>query len=57
MFFDCLPKAYLLSVFDNVKTATFDENNYDKILAVTSQEGETMQLKQHVMATVSTAGY
>jgi len=32
---------------------TFDEKNYDKILAITSQEGETVQLKQHVMAAVS----
>ena len=46
-------QAHLLSVFDNTKTVTFDENNYDKILAITSQEGETIRLKRPVMATVS----
>jgi len=49
-----LLQAHLLSVFDNTKSVTFDEKNYDKILAVTSQEGETVDLKEHVMATVST---
>lgn len=49
-------QTHLLSVFDNTKTVTFDEKNYDKILAITSQESETIQLKEHVMATVSTIG-
>jgi len=45
-------QAHLLSVFDNTKTVTFDEKNYDKIVAITSQEGETIRLKDYVMATV-----
>jgi len=51
--FVSLFQRHLLSVFDNTKSVTFDEKNYDKILAITSQESETVQLKQHVMATVS----
>jgi len=54
--FVLLLQAHLLSVFDNTKSVTFDEKNYDKILAITSQEGETVDLKEHVMATVSTVG-
>jgi len=53
MCFVSLFQAHLLSVFDNTKTVTFDEHNYDKILAITSQEGETIQLKRPVMAAVS----
>ena len=45
-------KAHLLSVFDNTKTVTFDDKIYEKILSITSQEGETVQLKAPVMATV-----
>jgi len=55
--FVSLLQAHLLSVFDNTKSVTFDEKNYDKILAITSQEGETVDLKEHVMATVSTVGW
>ena len=56
MCFVSLFQAHLLSVFDNTKTVTFDEHSYDKILAITSQEGETIQLKRPVMATVSAVG-
>jgi len=51
--FILLFQAHLLSVFDNTKSVTFDEKYYDKILAITSQEGETINLKKHVIATVS----
>ena len=53
MYFVSLVQAHLLSIFDNTKTVTFDNSNYDKILSITSQEGETIQLKRPVMATVS----
>ena len=45
-------QAHLLSVFDNTKSVTFDEKVYEKILSITSQEGETVSLKSPVMATV-----
>ena len=54
---DFLFQAHLLSVFDNTKSVTFDGKNYDKILAITSQEGETIQLSHYVMATVSKSQY
>ncbi|VEL18681.1 unnamed protein product [Protopolystoma xenopodis] len=43
-------QAHLLSVFDNTKTVTFDEKFYDKIVAVNSQEGESISLDHSVMA-------
>ncbi|XP_028415244.1 dynein heavy chain 5, axonemal-like [Dendronephthya gigantea] len=43
-------QAHLLSVFDNLKTVTFDEKDYDKILAINSSEGEQIQLEKPIMA-------
>ena len=45
-------QAHLLGVFDNVKTVTFHEKEYDKILAINSREGESVPLKNPVMAQV-----
>ena len=45
-----------MSVFDNTRTVTFDEKVYDKITAINSQEGETVQLEEPVMAQVGLIG-
>lgn len=45
-------QAHLLSVFDNLKTVTFDEKEYDKILAFNSSEGEQIQLEKPILAQV-----
>uniref|UniRef100_A0AAX7VFT7 AAA+ ATPase domain-containing protein n=1 Tax=Astatotilapia calliptera TaxID=8154 RepID=A0AAX7VFT7_ASTCA len=43
-------QAHLLGVFDNVKEAEFHTTEYDKIIAVISQEGEKLPLESPVMA-------
>ena len=45
-------QAHLLSVFDNVHTVSFDEKAYDHIVSLNSQEGESVDLEKHIVATV-----
>jgi dynein heavy chain len=42
-----------LSIFDNTKSVKFDEKNYDKILDLVSQEGESIPLIEPVLAQVN----
>ena len=43
-------KGHLLSIFDNVATVTFHEQEYNMILAIGSSEGETVQLEHPIRA-------
>ncbi|KAK3879380.1 hypothetical protein Pcinc_016045 [Petrolisthes cinctipes] len=43
-------QAHLLSIFDNIKTVKFHEQDYDRITAISSSEGETVQLEKSVRA-------
>jgi len=43
-------QAHLLGIFDNVKTVTFDDKQYDLILAINSRENEQIVLEKAVLA-------
>ncbi|XP_053268003.1 dynein axonemal heavy chain 5 [Pleuronectes platessa] len=43
-------QAHLLSLFDNVSRVVFSEKLYDQMLSFQSQEGETVELSQPVLA-------
>ena len=43
-------QAHLLGIFDNVKSVVFHEKEYDRILAISSRECETIQLESAVLA-------
>uniref|UniRef100_A0A8D0CSV5 Dynein, axonemal, heavy chain 5 n=1 Tax=Sander lucioperca TaxID=283035 RepID=A0A8D0CSV5_SANLU len=43
-------QAHLLSLFDNVNRVVFNEKVYDQIISFQSQEGETVELSQPLLA-------
>ncbi|XDV39791.1 hypothetical protein PO909_008980 [Leuciscus waleckii] len=43
-------QAHLLNIFDNIKCVRFHEKMYDKVLAISSREGETVELERPVIA-------
>lgn len=55
--FFSVSQAHLLSLFDNVNRVVFNEKIYDQIVSFQSQEGETVELKEAVLAQVHTDWY
>ena len=43
-------QAHLLGIFDNVKSVVFHEKDYDRMMAISSREGETIPLEKTVLA-------
>jgi dynein heavy chain len=50
-------QSHLLSIFDNTKSVTFHDKEYDKILSIHSSEGETIELEKPIKAEGNGEGY